>query len=634
MEEVMVESAVVIEPNQMVTTVGEQPEICELEEATESKKTDNQKIVGTITNTGSLLEGKDEIDTSSKPEAIQAAEAETETPESSVPAVVTLTEPDDEEDVIYLNSDDEDAGQSGVSESKRSRTEDDCEMDIDDSGAVSVVGRIIRKMSRQDLEDLVLAKIVEAVVSHTEVGHLRSKVLELQMQKDKMASKLGIMMKQVAELSTAVNIITDNEAREGKSRSHKPHVIRFNRSVGLQTSIEPSVRSAPPRIIRVPEPTQNGVKQYGASTGKTTIYAGAANGNFNAPQSHGVKRVYQGNRAGDAKQTGSQNPSPVPSPRKVYSAASAPPRMLPIAPKPVTVVPQLPSSITVSTSQPGIVDLTDDDPPSHSSGSQQNVTPSVSTPSSGSTAYINGVQYQVIKQPSGVQLMTPGPSQAAKYIVSGGSGQTRPVVLQQLAVGSGPQPQLAPNQQIVIRGVNNSSPLTIIQRPSAPRQQSDLSANGSVSRVAATITSRPGTVLSAASNSQRQRFILPPLPTTPPNKTKANDSYRAPPKPELTLNEQADGIVLSWNLPTVLNMAEVTTYQIFACQESLSNSTSRPSQWKRVGDVKALPLPMACTLSQFTDENRYYFIVRGIDVYGRVGPFCDPQNILLKRRNK
>lgn len=76
--------------------------------------------------------------------------------------------------------------------------------------------------------------------------------------------------------------------------------------------------------------------------------------------------------------------------------------------------------------------------------------------------------------------------------------------------------------------------------------------------------------------------------------------FRPPPKPELTLNEQADGIVLSWNLPQVTQMAEVTTYQIFACQEPLNAAAQRSSQWKRVGDVKALPLPMACTLSQVT----------------------------------
>lgn len=48
--------------------------------------------------------------------------------------------------------------------------------------------------------------------------------------------------------------------------------------------------------------------------------------------------------------------------------------------------------------------------------------------------------------------------------------------------------------------------------------------------------------------------------------------------------------------------AEVQSYQIFACQEPIAAGatakTQTVPQWKRVGDVKALPLPMACTLSQ------------------------------------
>ena len=74
-----------------------------------------------------------------------------------------------------------------------------------------------------------------------------------------------------------------------------------------------------------------------------------------------------------------------------------------------------------------------------------------------------------------------------------------------------------------------------------------------------------------------------------------------PPRPDLTLQEQADGIVLSWTHKLGQNHAEILSYQIFSCQEPLTNGVGakpQPAQWKRVGDVKALPLPMACTLSQ------------------------------------
>lgn len=105
-------------------------------------------------------------------------------------------EREQEDDIIVLDGED-----TGVSDSKRPRQDDDDVMEVDENGITKEqkesVGKIIRTMKRQDLEDLVLAKIVEGIVAHTEVGQLRAKVLEIQQQKDKMASKMGIMMKQV-----------------------------------------------------------------------------------------------------------------------------------------------------------------------------------------------------------------------------------------------------------------------------------------------------------------------------------------------------------------------------------------------------------------------------------------------------
>ena len=89
------------------------------------------------------------------------------------------------------------------------------------------------------------------------------------------------------------------------------------------------------------------------------------------------------------------------------------------------------------------------------------------------------------------------------------------------------------------------------------------------------------------------------------------------------------GIVLSWNMDlSQQDYAPVTSYQIFAYQETVGLLPAM-SLWRKVGDVKALPLPMACTLTQFTKGNKYHFAIRASDVHGRIGLFSDPQSIAL-----
>ncbi|XP_071031259.1 activating transcription factor 7-interacting protein 1-like [Oncorhynchus clarkii lewisi] len=89
---------------------------------------------------------------------------------------------------------------------------------------------------------------------------------------------------------------------------------------------------------------------------------------------------------------------------------------------------------------------------------------------------------------------------------------------------------------------------------------------------------------------------------------------------------QNDGIVLSWSVIEVdRSCAAVDSYHLYAYHQDHSGPSTHPLLWKKIGEVKALALPMACTLTQFVSGSKYYFAVRARDVFGRFGPFCEPQ---------
>nr|CAD7260438.1 unnamed protein product [Timema shepardi] len=131
------------------------------------------------------------------------------------------------------------------------------------------------------------------------------------------------------------------------------------------------------------------------------------------------------------------------------------------------------------------------------------------------------------------------------------------------------------------------------------------------------------------------KFHPAPLPSAPPYQPSNNLWKLAPPKPDLkisrvTNNKPQPGIVLSWNMQTNEQYEEIASYQLYAYQETSAHPNT--NLWKKVGDVKALPLPMACTLTQFMEGHKYHFAVRAVDIHTRVGPFSIPGNIVLTKK--
>lgn len=102
---------------------------------------------------------------------------------------------------------------------------------------------------------------------------------------------------------------------------------------------------------------------------------------------------------------------------------------------------------------------------------------------------------------------------------------------------------------------------------------------------------------------------MAPLPATPQQISKVGWK-KIPPRPIIKISKVATGIIVSWYLENLTHEhAAIMSYKIYAHEESSSSSTTPSSDnWRHVGDVKALALPMAVTLTQFLEGKFIIFM--------------------------
>nr|XP_044995750.1 activating transcription factor 7-interacting protein 1 isoform X3 [Jaculus jaculus] len=298
----------------------------------------------------------------------------------------------------------------------------------------------------------------------------------------------------------------------------------------------------------------------------------------------------------------------------------------------------------------GVIDLTMDDEETGTSHSNEpkklNHTP-VSTMSSSQPMPrpLQPIQPAPPLQPSGVP--TSGPSQTTIHLLPTAPTTVnvthRPVtqVTTRLPVTRAPANHQvvyttlpAPPAQAPLRG-------TVMQAPAVRQVNPQNSVTVRVPQTTTYVVNNGLTLGSAGPqltvhHRPPQVHTEPPRPMHPAPLPEAPQPQRLPPeaastslpqKPHLKLArvQSQNGIVLSWSVLEVdRSCATVDSYHLYAYHEE--PSATAPSQWKKIGEVKALPLPMACTLTQFVSGSKYYFAVRAKDIYGRFGPFCDPQS--------
>ncbi|CAH8533497.1 unnamed protein product [Schistosoma turkestanicum] len=120
------------------------------------------------------------------------------------------------------------------------------------------------------------------------------------------------------------------------------------------------------------------------------------------------------------------------------------------------------------------------------------------------------------------------------------------------------------------------------------------------------------------------------LPPVPPTQSITNRNHLPlQPVPQLTIAEAVEGVCLQWSITYPNGSFEpAISYEIYSYASSEVNlvtvQTSLP--WKKVGEVAALPLPMACTLTHVQANNMYYFIVRSVDRLRRYSSWSNVVN--------
>ena len=402
--------------------------------------------------------------------------------------------------------------------SKKSRLDHD-DRDREEDIDHQKLKKVLKRMTRRDLEDMIQSKMVEILTNRSEIGDLRQKVDSYQKTVEKWQARAQALSKQCTDLGTVMKkYITDKKNKPGGSRVVP---VKVTRSVGLQ-------------VMTADQKQRQQLKQQLPGTAGARIAT---------------------------------------KPGSVMAANRS------VAASPVRVAPTSPVKIMVNNNATNNANWPN--------GVRQRMTVTKTSPSSAAKPKLSPQQLAAVVRTAGQVTLAPKtaaapPVKKTVIDVVDLSDEDEPLMPKQPLVQKKPIARQLPAGAVVVR-------------------------NG----VGVGLTVHPA-----------------PLPVSPA--IKHNPGWKiSPSKPSLKINKRGTGIVLSWNLAyTVGTHANILSYQLYAYQETPGQRPDS-SLWKKVGDVKALPLPMACTLTQFNNGNKYHFAVRALDCHNRLGPFSDPQNIKL-----
>ncbi|XP_077290717.1 fibronectin-III type domain-containing protein windei isoform X2 [Arctopsyche grandis] len=439
------------------------------------------------------------------------------------------------------------------------------------------------RMTRDDLEEYCLVKIVEAIVKRSNLSEAETKLKSQMNNIDALRKKLAHITKQNRDLE----IVMKNLCSEHKRRKEELiEPVKISRSVGFQVGPSSVKNKAPVKPAAVPSSSSVNPKPAKAARARQT--------NSNSPtippnaenSPNSQKKIPISNSQRQTEEDKSKTAKTNPSNPILKSALS-----------------MSNQNVNNNSAQKQIaekrisdssIDLTDDEPPTKQM-TLNNRTKAVTHPNKMSTI------------PS-----SPNNGNGNKLYMMNQHIQTFPNMQKPIF-----RPRSAISNQAI--PIPNLRPHNVVQ--SQPRLGIPIKTVGPNAPIPQHRGIQP-TYLSSV-------YPKHPAPL-PVSRSFVQSALKfLPPKPELKISKVSNGIVISWVMETGSDYRfdDIASYQIYAYQET--SALPHTDLWKKIGDVKALPLPMACTLTQFMAGYKYYFAVRAVDVKTRVGPFSLPGHILL-----
>ncbi|XP_076181943.1 fibronectin-III type domain-containing protein windei isoform X2 [Ptiloglossa arizonensis] len=504
------------------------------------------------------------------------------------------------------------------------------------------------KLKQEELEELLIQKIVETITMRGEIGKLREQARISERNQEVTRAKCQQLTKQIKDFE----MVLSRNAADRRANNEKPiPPIKINRSVGLQVNF---IMDHGMQNLRQLQQNSN-MKSLHVSNGSNTPNT-SNNETNNAPSPRRGIKVRSPRRpepiSGQTaviSQNHTQSPNIMPTitpaalvvAKPVDTQHSLTPNQSNVQQIMSNSQPQQPTqtvvlngkfpnqinrqSTTVNIAKSrasDLIDLTDEEEKSKVAASVPVVTTTITDQQINLAQKTQPCFQRVIQtipgnvaittQPPSIRVVQPA-SQPTPTALVNNMNAPRLAYVMQSGVGPTRQLLIAPNS-------NPMRPVTSCNRASF----STLTYKTGISTVA------NGTVrvltTSATSTVQLNKHPAP-LPDT--RKYTLNPIWKLPPPaPSLKISKTSNGIVLSWNMSLSDKHADIASYQLYAYQE-VAGIPPNISLWKKVGDVRALPLPMACTLTQFSEGNNYYFAVRAVDTHSRKGQYSTPGNISL-----